>query len=274
MKKMFSKSFIFLLMITLAAGITLIGCDEMADENHNTEEGRNGANGFSLIMTITPSRAPSNNDATMNVHCRLIRLADLGPVPNTRIRLALEAYNYALDPDVVGFIDDTLLTDLVTDANGEASVTLYVGTLPRSVSEVKFGIDAQATVEYEYYNSITVWAMETFYIYNPFWDGTRTPDNDPPTAVITFFPSTGITPGTTITFMGANSYDRGTDEQENPKAYDEIRQYSWNFADGSYGSGKTVTHLYAAEGTYTVELMVVDDEGMTGQTTASVTVSN
>jgi PKD repeat protein len=40
-----------------------------------------------------------------------------------------------------------------------------------------------------------------------------------------------------------------------------IQTYTWDFGDGSSGSGLSVVHDYAAAGNYTVTLSVVDDEG-------------
>jgi PKD repeat protein len=48
--------------------------------------------------------------------------------------------------------------------------------------------------------------------------------------------------------------------------------YSWDFGDGSNGSGKTTSHGYAAGGTYQVKLTVTDANGSNSQT-QSVTVS-
>lgn len=48
--------------------------------------------------------------------------------------------------------------------------------------------------------------------------------------------------------------------------------YSWDFGDGSTGSGVTTTHAYSAAGTYTVLLTVKLDTGAKGTTTTSVTV--
>ncbi|MBN1297326.1 PKD domain-containing protein [bacterium] len=274
MKTAFLKKSLILLLTVIFGSVAFIGCDEMEEENHNTDPGRTGVDGYSLMLSITPSRAPSNNDATMNVHIRFFKMADMSPVANTRVRVMIDSpYGYELDPEIVSFANDVLLTDVVTNSAGEADVTLFVGYLDRSEPEVIYEIDIQSTVEYEVNNHVEVWASELFYIYNPFWDGTRPPDTTLPTAIITYFPSTGITPGTKITFMGANSYDRGDSDLTFGRAYDEIVAYNWNFADGSYGSGKTVTHLYAGVGTYNVELMVVDDEGQTGQSTVSVVVA-
>ena len=52
-----------------------------------------------------------------------------------------------------------------------------------------------------------------------------------------------------------------------------VASYSWSFGDGSTGTGATVTHPYAAAGTYAVTLTVTDDKGATGSTAQLVTAS-
>jgi PKD repeat protein len=51
-----------------------------------------------------------------------------------------------------------------------------------------------------------------------------------------------------------------------------ISTYRWSFGDGDTGSGRTVTHRYDEEGTYTVLLTVTDDVGQRSTATALVTV--
>ena len=59
-------------------------------------------------------------------------------------------------------------------------------------------------------------------------------------------------------------------------AYDpdgSIVSYDWDWGDSStYGSGATPSHVYAADGTYTVTLKVTDSQGVITTTTFSVTV--
>lgn len=55
-----------------------------------------------------------------------------------------------------------------------------------------------------------------------------------------------------------------------------IVSYQWDFGDGTTGTGQSVTKAggYAAEGTYTVTLVVVDDRGNKAARSETVTVAN
>ncbi|UCD24865.1 MAG: S8 family serine peptidase, partial [Gemmatimonadota bacterium] len=52
-----------------------------------------------------------------------------------------------------------------------------------------------------------------------------------------------------------------------------ITAYSWDFGDGSVGTGVTTTHTYAAGGNYAVTLTVTDNEGATGDDTQNVSIA-
>ena len=51
-----------------------------------------------------------------------------------------------------------------------------------------------------------------------------------------------------------------------------IVDYFWDFGDGSNGTSKTVTHVYSVNGTFTVTLVVTDDDVLTATSTQTVYV--
>jgi PKD repeat protein len=95
------------------------------------------------------------------------------------------------------------------------------------------------------------------------YPGENPPDpNVAPTAVFTATPVSGIAP-LTVKLDASGSGD--TDGR--------IESYSWNFGDGTTGSGVAPTHIFTTPGTYIVALTVIDDDGEAGTTTVSVNVA-
>jgi PKD repeat protein len=85
-----------------------------------------------------------------------------------------------------------------------------------------------------------------------------------PVAQITVSPPSGPV-ANTFSFIGS---------QSTAATGRTIVRYDWNFGDNSTSSGATTSHKYAAPGTYTVTLVVTDDQGNQGIATATVTVSS
>ncbi|MBN1281141.1 MAG: InlB B-repeat-containing protein [Candidatus Thermoplasmatota archaeon] len=88
------------------------------------------------------------------------------------------------------------------------------------------------------------------------------PANDPPTANASAGePYQGII-GQPILFNGSYSSDDGT-----------IVLYTWDFGDGTTGTGKTITHSYLTAGVFTVTLTVKDNNGATDTDTTTATIT-
>ena len=86
-----------------------------------------------------------------------------------------------------------------------------------------------------------------------------------PKAVINLSPPTG-TVGQTITFLGNKS---------TPAPGRTIVNYTWNFGDGSpvvSGSTSSVARPYGRAGTFTITLLVTDDQGNQDLATAQITI--
>ena len=91
---------------------------------------------------------------------------------------------------------------------------------------------------------------------------TINPVNDPPVADPNG-PYSG-TVGVPVIFYGSNSSDcDGT-----------IVSYHWDFGDGAAGSGVSPAHTYSANGTYTVTLTVIDNDGASHMATTSADIAS
>jgi PKD repeat protein len=84
-----------------------------------------------------------------------------------------------------------------------------------------------------------------------------------PHAVITVSPPSASV-GQVVSFIGS---------QSTVSAGRFIVSYSWDFGDGTTGSGPTTSHAYSKAGTFTVTLVVTDDQNKSGIATAKVTIT-
>ena len=88
-----------------------------------------------------------------------------------------------------------------------------------------------------------------------------------PTAAFSAVPNSGVAPLLVSFDAGASTDAEGS-----------IVSYSWNFGDGTTGSGKQVTHTYGSapgfsSSDYTVVLTVRDNSGLEGTATHNITVT-
>jgi PKD repeat protein len=92
---------------------------------------------------------------------------------------------------------------------------------------------------------------------------TQATASQPPTAVLTANPVSGIAP-LTVNFNAAGSTD----------ADGSIVSYAWNFGDGgSQTGGSTAQRLYSTPGTYTATVTVTDNSGLTGSKSVTINVN-
>ena len=88
---------------------------------------------------------------------------------------------------------------------------------------------------------------------------TVTPANQPPTAFISASISSPVAP-MEVMFSAINA----TDDYG-------IASYDWNFGDGNTATGVNPSHVFENAGSYLVELIVTDTDGLTAQSTTTIT---
>ena len=105
-----------------------------------------------------------------------------------------------------------------------------------------------------------------FIIFAFCWVLFTTPLLTPPVPEFSISPEGAVNVGQPIAFDASASFD--------PDG--ELVKYSWNFGDGTKGTGIALNHTYNEAGDYNVRLTVVDDHGisMTTNTTTIITVKN
>jgi PKD repeat protein len=148
--------------------------------------------------------------------------------------------------------------NLVTGGDGRASATYTAPAAPADP------VDSQTVVQIlatpggaDFANAVS--RSVSIRLVPP---GVILPPNGTPVPSFTFSPSSPITQAD-VTFDGSLSSDSDG----------RIVSYSWNFGDGSQGSGVVVKHEFSTEGSYTVTLTVTDDRGQSASISKNVGVS-
>jgi PKD repeat protein len=102
----------------------------------------------------------------------------------------------------------------------------------------------------------TGWVIDSFFAFEPMDLG------EPPVAAAG--PDQAVDEGDSVNFDGSSSSNPGGGSLT----------YSWDFGDGTSGTGVSPTHIYCDNDVYTVTLTVENDEGLTDTDTMTVTVYN
>ncbi|UCG36298.1 MAG: PKD domain-containing protein [Candidatus Bathyarchaeota archaeon] len=157
------------------------------------------------------------------------------------------------------------------------SVNVYNGTSLITTQNTTLTAGAGRTLSFSWFEAANTTAKTTYSIYvevPPVVNETDVADNTftgvpgtiqlLPVAYFTFSPSKP-TPDRTVTFDGSASYAPGIPAKT-------IDSYSWDFGDGTNGTGAAVTHAYNTTGTYSVTLTIVDSDGLSNSHSISLIV--
>lgn len=74
--------------------------------------------------------------------------------------------------------------------------------------------------------------------------------------------------------VAVRELDVTADASASTDADGSITGYVWDWGDGGVGTGVTAAHAYANPGTFTVKVVVTDDDGATAEKTSSITVTD
>ncbi len=224
---------------------------------------------FTVTLTVTDNDGLSDT-ARADVSVSPIQVHDIAvisvvPFPTTvvsgqSVKISVTVENqgdFTESFSVTTFYDDNVIgTQTVTTLAADTSMILTYMWTTVDVSEGIYTISANATVVGD----------EVDIDDNTYVDDTVTvvsPPPHPPVASFTFSPTTPYTEQN-VTFDASSSYDPdGT-----------IVSYTWSYGDSATDNGLIVKHSYADNGTFTVELTVVDNDGLTDIESESITVLN
>jgi PKD repeat protein len=148
---------------------------------------------------------------------------------------------------------NTLATANPADAlNAGLTVTLPANGL-YTVAVQGTGKGDPLSTGYSNYGSLGQYALTVSY--------TAPSAGQPPVARITASTQRGTAP-LTVNFSGTGSTD----------ADGSVTAWAWTFGDGGTASGSTASRTYSNPGSYTAQLLVTDNSGLTGSSSVTITV--
>ena len=211
--------------------------------------------GTSVVVTISPDILPQDG-ASQSLVTITARGPNGQPVPNVPLRAEIRVDGTLMD------FGRLSTRNVVTGSDGRATI---VYTAPSAAGD---GVDAFTVVE------IVVTPVGTDFNNSASRSASMrlVPPNGPIAPPDGMAPYFAFTPGSpqdnqVVLFTACNDPLRLCATAANP-----IVSYSWNFGDGRTASGATVSHQFAAPGTYLVMLTVTDGFGRSATTSQTMSV--
>jgi PKD repeat protein len=150
---------------------------------------------------------------------------------------------------------------LVTDANGQASVTYTAPTLPSGPAVTAAGtIQILVTPSEGNFGNSTSRSVSIRLVVPPGVGG------GPVSPLKPDFTAPAAAAGDVAVFSATVVDAAGND------ASGQVNSYFWDFGDGDTGSGRTTQHSFDSAGTFGVTLSITDNAGRSAQVTHTVTI--
>lgn len=199
--------------------------------------------GVSLIVSATPDVLRQDGSAVSTITLQTRDSAGRG-IAGVSIRLDVLV---GITPVDFGTLASRTVS---TDGSGLATTTYQSPPAPPAFVDYDTTVTIRATmIGSNYASSLPRTAQ--IKLVRP---GVILPPNGTPVPRFFFSPSAGRE-NEPVLFDASASTDDG-----------QIVSYAWTFGDGSSGTGRTRSHIYALAGTYMVTLTVTDDRGLTAST--------
>ena len=203
--------------------------------------------------------------------------------------ISSESYNVAL---TAGDFDSDGIADIIAGGSwhfyrGIGDGTFEAGVLIADMSVVPY-TESYSIDNFDFDNDglmdvmILGYGWDTVYYFRGNGDGTFTYETEIATAAYAYYgiatPPTGKLPGAPYAIIEPEEQTIATGDSANfdgSASYDEdgsIVSWDWDFGDDTTGTGDITSHVYDAEGTHTVKLTVMDNDGKKDRDFATVYV--
>ena len=199
---------------------------------------------YTANLTVYDNRLAENSVAVL-IFVRTAPDVNVAPITNA-------------GSDITAEIDEVITFDGSQSSDPDGSITDYSwdfgdGTTGTGINPThSYSTEGTYTVTLTVTDDLSLTSTDTLTV-------TVTPIlGDTPTAIISVN-STNAYLGFPINFDGSQSTDDGI-----------IVDYSWDFGDGTTGTGINIDHIFTTEGLYNVTLTVTDDSNLTGNATVLI----
>ncbi len=161
---------------------------------------------------------------------------------------------------------------------GSAVLLNASGSADAGGSIVQYEWDCNADGVYEVVSTQPLGSSCTYVDEGNYTVTLRVTDDDGDSAVSVATIAVANVAPTLVGPAGPTSGNEGTNMNWSATATDpgvnDVLSYSWDFGDGTFGTGPSVFHTFAENGTYTVLVTVTDGDGGTDNNSVTVVISN